>query len=52
MFDQVHAGDGVHGLVLPREGFGVEVGLAVLASRRVVVWLAGDVGGVEVEVGA
>ena len=52
MFDQVHASDGVHELVLPRQGFSVEVGLAVLTSGRVAIWLAGDVDGVEVEVGA
>lgn len=52
MFDQVHASDGVHRMVWPRQGFGVEVGLAVAASGRVAVWLPGDVHGVEVEVGA
>ena len=52
MFDQVHAGDGVHRLVLPRQCFSVEIGLAVLTSGRIAVWLAGDVDGVEVEVGA
>ena len=51
MFDQVHAGDGVHRMVLPRQGFGVEVGLVVAASGRIAVWLPGDVDGVEVKVG-
>lgn len=52
MFDQVHASDGVHRMVWPRQCFGVEVGLEVAASGRVAVWLSGDVHGVKAEVGA
>ena len=52
MLDQVHAGDGVHRMVLPRQGFGVEVGLTVAASGRIAVGLSGKVNGVKVEVGA
>ena len=52
MFDQVHASDGVHRMVWPGQGFGVEVGLEVLASGWIAVWLAGDVHSVEAEVRA